>query len=183
MRAPGSTARPPPCGAGSGVTVMIGQNDLAHEVFTVADARSLAGFVELHHVAQISIWSLNRDSECGSVFGEVGVVSNVCSGVSQTPLEFTHIFSSLPGTVTADTRAPAADPADHIDGGRQSGDEPLSGLAVRRRLPGRLQGRLASRDLPGDVVRPGPGAGHPGWRAPARVRGCCSARCWQASPR
>jgi chitinase len=93
-----------------GVTVMIGQNDLAHEVFTVADARSLAGFVELHHVAQISIWSLNRDSECGSVFGEVGVVSNVCSGVSQTPLEFTHIFSSLPGTVTADTHATAAIP-------------------------------------------------------------------------
>ena len=88
-----------------GVTVMIGQNDLAHEVFTVADARSLAGFVEAHRVAQISIWSLNRDSECGSVFGEVGVVSNVCSGVSQTPLEFTHIFSSLPGTVTADPRA------------------------------------------------------------------------------
>jgi chitinase len=88
-----------------GVTVMIGQNDLAHEVFTVSDARSLAGFVEVHRVAQISIWSLNRDSECGSVFGEVGVVSNMCSGVSQTPLEFTHIFSRLPGTVTADTRA------------------------------------------------------------------------------
>ena len=93
-----------------GVTVMIGQNDLPHEVFTVADARSLAGFVEQHRVAQISIWSLNRDSECGSVFGEVGVVSNVCSGVSQTPLEFTHIFSRLPGTVTADTRATSAIP-------------------------------------------------------------------------
>ena len=93
-----------------GVTVMIGQNDVAHEIFTLADARSLAGFVEQHRVAQISIWSLNRDSECGSVFGEVGVVSNVCSGVSQSPLEFTHTFSTLPGTVTADPRATAALP-------------------------------------------------------------------------
>ena len=93
-----------------GVTVMSGQNDFLHEVFTVADARALAAFVEQHHIAQISMWSLNRDSECGNVFVEVGVVSNVCSGVNQTPLEFTHIFSTLPGTIVADTRVAPAIP-------------------------------------------------------------------------
>jgi hypothetical protein len=39
------------------------------------------------------------------------------------------------------------DPADHIDDGRQSGEQSLSGLAVRRGLSGRPHGRLASRDL------------------------------------
>ncbi len=93
-----------------GVTVMIGQNDLAHEVFTVGDARALAGFVERRHIAQVSIWSLNRDSECGQVFAEVGVVSNVCSGVNETPLAFTHIFSGLRGTVIADSRTTSVIP-------------------------------------------------------------------------
>jgi chitinase len=93
-----------------GVTVMIGQNDVANEIFTVKDARALATFVDAQRLAQVSVWSLNRDSECGGAFAQVGVVSNSCSGVTQTPLQFTHIFSSLPGTVTADTRQASAIP-------------------------------------------------------------------------
>jgi chitinase len=84
-----------------GATVMIGQNDVAGERFTIADAGRLAAFAGAHHLARVSTWSLNRDSECGSVFAQVGVLSNQCSGVRQTPLQFTRILSRLPGTETA----------------------------------------------------------------------------------
>ena len=84
-----------------GVTVMIGRNDVAGETFTLADARGLAAFVKSNGIARVSMWSLNRDSECGSVFAQIGVLSHTCSGVRQTTLEFTHVFLALPGTVTA----------------------------------------------------------------------------------
>jgi chitinase len=86
-----------------GVTVMIGQNDIASERFTLEDARELTAFVAQNGVARLSMWSLNRDSECGAVFAQDGVLSNTCSGVTQTPLEFTHIFRALPGTSNART--------------------------------------------------------------------------------
>jgi chitinase len=104
-----------------GVTVMIGQNDIAGERFTLDDARQLTTFVAHHGLARLSVWSLNRDSECGAVFAQVGVLSNTCSGVTQTPLQFTRIFSRLPGTANARmlptevvpevTTAPADNPA------------------------------------------------------------------------
>ena len=84
-----------------GVTVMIGVNDVTSEHFTLGDARQLSAFVAQNHLPRVSMWSLNRDSECGSVFAEVGVLSNTCSGVTQSPLEFTHTFSRLAGTSTA----------------------------------------------------------------------------------
>jgi chitinase len=90
-----------------GVTVMIGQNDVAGERFTLGDARKLAAFAAGQRLARVSTWSLNRDSECGSVFAQVGVLSNVCSGVSQAPLQFTRILSRLPGTETARSAAAA----------------------------------------------------------------------------
>jgi len=84
-----------------GVTAMIGENDVAGQRFTTADARELTAFATQNHIARVSMWSLNRDSQCGSVFPETGVLSNTCSGVSQSALEFTHIFSQLAGTETA----------------------------------------------------------------------------------
>jgi chitinase len=84
-----------------GATVMIGVNDVTSERFTLSDAHDLTAFVAQHRIPRLSLWSLNRDSECGSVFAQTGVLSNTCSGVTQTPLEFTHIFSHLPGTSTA----------------------------------------------------------------------------------
>jgi chitinase len=91
-----------------GVTAMIGVGDVAGERFTVADARALAVFAEHNHIARVSMWSLNRDSQCGSVFAQTGVLSNTCSGVRQSLLEFTHIFSRLTGTETAVSGGAAA---------------------------------------------------------------------------
>jgi chitinase len=84
-----------------GATPMIGVNDVTAERFTTADARELAKFVKQRGIPRVSIWSLNRDSQCGGAFAKVGELSNTCSGVEQKPLEFTRIFSELRGTKTA----------------------------------------------------------------------------------
>jgi chitinase len=97
-----------------GATVMLGDNDVAGQRFTTADARALSKFVKSHGIPRVSAWSLNRDSQCGGAFAQTNVVSNTCSGVVQTPLQFTDIFSHLRGTKianpTATTPSPAATP-------------------------------------------------------------------------
>jgi chitinase len=80
-----------------GATVMIGQNNVAGERFTVADARGLAAFARREHLGRVSMWSLNRDSQCGSSFAEVGLESNTCSGTSQSSLQFAAVFGQLAG--------------------------------------------------------------------------------------
>lgn len=91
-----------------GATVMIGVNDVPGERLTTGDARELAGFVDRHGIARLSAWSLNRDSECGGAYPRTGFVSNTCSGVVQSPLEFTRVFSRLKGTRTARPATEAA---------------------------------------------------------------------------
>lgn len=91
-----------------GVTVMLGVNDVADQRFTIDDAHELAAFVNDHGIPRVSAWSLNRDSECGGAFPQTGVTSNTCSGVTQTSLQFTHIFGSLKGTKTARPQSEAS---------------------------------------------------------------------------
>jgi chitinase len=88
-----------------GVTVMIGQNDLDGERFTVADARALREFASEQAMGRVSMWSLNRDRRCGVTFAIVGTHSNLCSGVAQKPLEFTKVFTRLTGHARAQARA------------------------------------------------------------------------------
>lgn len=88
-----------------GVTVMLGVNDVAGQRFTIQDARRLARLAAAEGLPRVSAWSLNRDTPCGGAFAQVGVVSNTCSGVSQSPLQFTHILSRLKGTTTARSQA------------------------------------------------------------------------------
>jgi chitinase len=106
-----------------GVTVMLGVNDDTAEHFTIADARSLASFANNVGISRVSAWSLNRDSECGSAYPVTGVVSNTCSGVLQTPLQFTRIFSRLRGTKTA--RAQSANPGAEALAQTTTTDNPL----------------------------------------------------------
>jgi cellulose synthase/poly-beta-1,6-N-acetylglucosamine synthase-like glycosyltransferase/chitodextrinase len=86
---------------GLGATVMIGQNNIQNENFTVSDAQSLVGFAGRNHLGRISMWSLNRDSQCGSSFPEVGMLSTSCSGTAQSGLQFSQVFGELQGSVAA----------------------------------------------------------------------------------
>ncbi len=85
-----------------GVTVMIGQNNISGEQFTTADAAGLKTFAEQKRIARVSIWSVNRDQPCAQSYG-VPMLSNTCSSTSQTPLEFSTIFSGLNGSIDSTT--------------------------------------------------------------------------------
>ncbi len=65
------------------MTVMLGVNDITDEHFTIATPGSSLPS-STSGIPRVSAWSLNRDSECGAAFPEVGIVSNTCSGVTQT---------------------------------------------------------------------------------------------------
>ncbi|MEU4621324.1 chitinase [Actinoplanes sp. NPDC023801] len=86
-----------------GATPMIGQNDIDAERFTVADAQGLAAFAVDNGLGRVSMWSLNRDSQCTGTFTNVVVHSNTCSGVSQEKLAFSKVFADLPGAIVGDS--------------------------------------------------------------------------------
>jgi cellulose synthase/poly-beta-1,6-N-acetylglucosamine synthase-like glycosyltransferase/chitodextrinase len=94
-----------------GATVMIGQNDIQGENFTVSDARSLVSFAGRNHLGRVSLWSVNRDSQCGSSFPETGVLSTTCSGTAQSNLEFSQIFGQLTGSAVVSSSAGDVQPA------------------------------------------------------------------------
>jgi chitinase len=56
------------------------------------------------------MWSLNRDVQCGSTFSQIGVNSNICSGTTQTRLQFSRIFGELAGAVPMATGGAATPP-------------------------------------------------------------------------
>jgi cellulose synthase/poly-beta-1,6-N-acetylglucosamine synthase-like glycosyltransferase/chitodextrinase len=94
-----------------GATVMIGQNNMKGENFTVSDAHGLVSFAAASHLGRVSMWSLNRDSQCGSSFPENGVVSNTCSGTTQSSLGFSRVFGRLKGGATVTSSAGNVQPA------------------------------------------------------------------------
>jgi chitinase len=94
-----------------GATVMIGQNDIQGENFTVSDARAVVSFAAANHLGRISMWSLNRDAQCGSSFPENGLMSNTCSGTAQSSLEFSQIFGQLQGVTSVTSTAGNDQPA------------------------------------------------------------------------
>jgi chitinase len=89
-----------------GATPMIGQNDIVGERFDTDDARRIADFASRHAMGRLSMWSLNRDVDCGPNLIDVVAVSDNCSGVSQQTLEFSKILAD--GTTV---RPPTATPS------------------------------------------------------------------------
>ncbi|MHB1594235.1 MAG: glycoside hydrolase family 18 protein [Streptosporangiaceae bacterium] len=82
-----------------GATMTIGQNNIWGENFTIADARGLTGFAAANKLGRMSMWSLNRDSQCGSSFAET-VLSSTCSGTAESNLGFSSVFGRLQGSAT-----------------------------------------------------------------------------------
>ncbi|HZS94910.1 MAG TPA: chitinase, partial [Chloroflexota bacterium] len=89
-----------------GATPMIGQNDSEGETFSLTDAEALVSFARRVHLGRVSMWSANRDYQC-SVNADTSVVSNVCSGVEQTPQAFTWELGRLNAPMPDRARVPA----------------------------------------------------------------------------
>ncbi|GJF30133.1 sugar hydrolase [Kitasatospora sp. NE20-6] len=77
------------------VTPMIGVNDVATEVFTVADATQLAEFAKTKHLAWLAMWSGTRDKACPG--GAKAYADASCSSIDQQPLAFTRAFAAYTG--------------------------------------------------------------------------------------
>jgi chitinase len=81
---------------------MIGQNDDAGEIFTLADAEKFNQFAKAHGVGRMSIWSLNRDLTCGSNYTTLDIESDSCSGVNQGAQHYASVLShGFTGSVDA----------------------------------------------------------------------------------
>ena len=96
-----------------GATPMIGQNDVAQEVFGLDDARQLNAFALAQHLGRVSMWSLNRDRTCGENYADVRLVSDACSGVDQGDTTFAATLgagftASVEPASTAPTPLPPA---------------------------------------------------------------------------
>ncbi len=80
-----------------GITSMIGVNDHAPEVFSSKDAQQVLNYANLDiNVAELSIWSLGRDTACpGGATG--GGASPSCSGVEEQQYGFLNLFSKFTG--------------------------------------------------------------------------------------
>ena len=77
-----------------GITPMIGQNDVASERFTLADAAVVNQFARDHGVGDVSMWSLNRDTTCGPPLPVVlSVMQTSCSGVDQGTQRFASVLA------------------------------------------------------------------------------------------
>ncbi|MFD0559151.1 chitinase [Stackebrandtia endophytica] len=73
-----------------GVTAMIGHNDTGM-VTTQAHARALLAWAQDQNIGFIGFWSVGRDN--GDCPG--GGVSPACSGIAQSPYEFTKLFGAF----------------------------------------------------------------------------------------
>jgi hypothetical protein len=72
-----------------GNTPMIGQNDSAGEIFTLADASTVESHAAAEGIALLSFWSEGRDN--GGCPGQTSA-SSTCSGLSQSAGAFTQAF-------------------------------------------------------------------------------------------
>lgn len=75
-----------------GATPMIGQNDVQDEVFSLTDAKKLNAWARDKGIGRMSMWSLNRDTTCGSNYVNLSTVSNSCSGVDQDGVLFADVL-------------------------------------------------------------------------------------------
>ncbi len=72
-----------------GNTPMIGQNDSAGEIFTLADANTVKLHAEAEGIKLVSVWAEGRDN--GGCPGQTSA-SSTCSGVSQNSGAYTETF-------------------------------------------------------------------------------------------
>lgn len=75
-----------------GITPMVGQNDIAGEVFTVSNAQQVAHFAAANGVGRLAMWSVTRDEQCSQ--GVIDYDDPTCSGILQATWAFSHAFEA-----------------------------------------------------------------------------------------
>lgn len=114
-----------------GATPMAGRNDVEGEVFSLDDAAALAAFAEEVGLGRVSLWSANRDRQCGAPAGEGWEVLPTCSGVEQERGQFTRtLLARIDGA--APVRTPPPEPLAEA-GGRVGDDPRVSPYPIWRR--------------------------------------------------
>ncbi|MEV4342958.1 chitinase [Actinoplanes sp. NPDC049596] len=99
-------------------TPMIGQNDTADERFQLSDASALIAFARAKGLRRLSMWSANRDNNCGVNYVDTTLVSNSCSGLDQAEGAFSALFNEFTAV------APSAGPATAASVAAQPTDDP-----------------------------------------------------------
>ena len=74
-----------------GVTPMLGQNDVASEVFKQADMQQLLTFAGQQHLGELSFWDVTRDGNACT-----GALAR-CTNIAQTPFEFSKMIAPYAG--------------------------------------------------------------------------------------
>ena len=161
-----------------GLTPMIGQNDVAGEIFTLKDAQELSAYASAQGIGRLSMWSLNRDRTCSQNFPDVTKVSDGCSGVDQGSSSFATILGAgvmASPSVCAGRRVCAdAGPGRQ----RQPLHQPVSGVVREHRLHRRGSGSCGIRTCTRPNGGPAPTPRTiPSSRAP-RPPGASSVRSW-----
>lgn len=86
-----------------GATVLIGTNDTIGEYFTLDNAQEINTFALETGLGRLSMWSLNRDQQCGENHNNSDTLKTFCSGMEQTEAEFATTLSSgisgIPGNL------------------------------------------------------------------------------------
>ncbi len=93
-----------------GITPMIGENDVASEIFNQDDAREVVAFARSKPVGRIAMWSANRDKACGA-----GGSLYECTKITQSANEFGLIFNTFAGAQTPTPMPPTSTPDPTLD--------------------------------------------------------------------
>jgi chitinase len=76
-----------------GISSMNGRTEVAGETVSIEDWNAILSYAQNHHVGRLSFWSLNRDRSCDKVNKD----PSSCSGITQSPFDFTKILAAYPG--------------------------------------------------------------------------------------
>ncbi|WP_140637327.1 glycosyl hydrolase [Methylibium rhizosphaerae] len=77
------------------LTPMIGVNDVVENVFTLEDAKALAGLVRKHRMAGLHFWSLDRDTPCSGGTNEVSPICHSLTDRAPAAWSFTRTIGGL----------------------------------------------------------------------------------------
>ena len=138
-----------------GATPMIGQNDVPGETLLAERRAGLVAFAHRCTLRRVSMWSANRDSQCGAqVLDRAGLEHLQRRQAEAARVHLGARTAQRPPAGPRDAPRPRPDRAAPADP-RRSGNQPVPDLARVEGLQGRRRDRLAPARLRGQVVHAG----------------------------